>query len=225
MSRTPARKPAAAKRKPATKKKKKKKPPPKPKTRVRTPQAAAAPVETSPAPARPATSPSNGLAVASIVSAFAGMSFVPIVGGFVATILGALAIKQIREDPEHYTGKGLAVAGLWIGLLTSVLPLAGITLFMGDRWTVLPFVAIVGYGAFIASLVLRKTSGRQKLAILGGSVLATAIAIGIAIGLAFLFYFAIQALFVEVGSAIGDAFSEMFDGIGDAFGSCGDAFN
>ncbi len=223
MSRSPARKPAAAKRKPATRKKK---PSPKPNSRAQTSRAVVTPVETSPpAPTKASAPASNGLAVASIVSAFAGLSFVPVVGGFVATILGALAIKRIREDPEHHTGRGMAVAGLWIGLLTSALPLAGITLFMGNRWTVLPFAALVAYGVFVASLMLRNTTGRQKLAILGGSVLATAIAIGIAIGLAFLVYFAIQALFVDVGNSIGDSFSGVFDGIGDAFGSCGDAFD
>ncbi len=223
MSRTPARKPAAGKRKPSTKKKKalpKKAAVARKRTSVEPPQAP--PVELSPTPG---TAPSNGLAVASLITGIAGFSFVPVVGGIVATLLGALALRREREDPERYTGRGIAIAGMIMGTLNGVVPLLVLTLFVSDDWTPIPFVAVASYAVFVFYTAMRGSTRRQKLAVFGGSIVATVLAIALAIGLAYLMVWAITALFTEALSSIEDAFGEAFEGLGDAFGSCGDAFN
>ncbi len=167
---------------------------------------------------------SNGLAMASLVCAIGGFTFVPLIGGIVATFLGAHALKKEREHPDRYSAGGMAVAGVLIGFFTALVPLLLVTLLASDRITPVPFVAVALYSGYVFHTATRgRATAGQKLAIIGGSVVTTAIAIALAIGLAFGFYFLMQAIATEIGRAIGDAVSQMFDGIGDAFDGCGDA--
>jgi uncharacterized membrane protein len=55
----------------------------------------------------------NGLAIASLITAVAGVSFLPF--GVVGLILGLIALRQIRESPQTQDGYGIAVAGVAIG--------------------------------------------------------------------------------------------------------------
>jgi hypothetical protein len=187
------------------------------------------PVVPAPFPVRPTAPPlgprpSNGLAVASLVSAVGGFTFVPLVGGVVATLLGALALKKEREDATRYTAGGMAVAAVVIGFFTALMPLMFVTLFTAKRITPIPFVLVAVYSGYVFHTATRgRATTGQKFAIVGGSIVTTIVAIALAIGLAFGFYFLMQAIATEIGHAIGDAFSQMFDGIGDAFDGCGDA--
>jgi MFS family permease len=177
-------------------------------------------------PTRPARPPqrNNTLAVASLVSSIAGFTFVPVIGGFIGTLLGSLALKKERDDPSRYAAGGMAVAGVVIGFFTAVMPLLFITLFTAKRITPIPFVAVAVFGGYVFHTATRgRATTGQKFAILGGSILTTVLAVAVAIGLAFGFYFLMQLIATEVGRAIGDAFSQMFDGIGKAFDGCGDA--
>lgn len=78
----------------------------------------------SPPPYRPPTNarPSQGLALASMITAIAGIIFgmwcfgpLP---GIAALIMGLLALSQIKKTPEKVGGKPFAVAGVIIGSIT-----------------------------------------------------------------------------------------------------------
>jgi len=112
-----------------------------------------------------------------------------------------------------------------MGTLNGVVPLLVLTLFLSDDWTPIPFLAVASYAVFVFFTAMRGSTGRQRLAVFGGSILATALAIGLAIGIAYLMVWAVTALFTEALSSMADAFGEAFEGLGDAFGSCGDALN
>jgi hypothetical protein len=80
----------------------------------------------------------NGLAIASMVVSIVGavsllctlcVSFLAVAalgGGITGTILGFVARRQIRERGD--AGDGMALAGVIVGLITSVLGLIGIVL-------------------------------------------------------------------------------------------------
>ena len=79
-----------------------------------------------PPPYRPPTNarPSQGLALASMITAIAGIIFgmwcfgpLP---GIAAVIMGLLALSQIKKTPEKVGGKPFAVAGVIIGGITLV---------------------------------------------------------------------------------------------------------
>lgn len=67
----------------------------------------------------------NGLCIASLVTALAPLviNWIPVVQWFgllssiAAIILGAMGIKKVKESNGAETGKGLAVAGIIIGLV------------------------------------------------------------------------------------------------------------
>ena len=79
--------------------------------------AAAPAAEAAPAaaPAAPAKKKVNGLAVAGFVISLVGMFCFGIVCGILSVIFCAIALKQIPA--KNQGGKGLAVAGLIIGIL------------------------------------------------------------------------------------------------------------
>ena len=67
----------------------------------------------------------NGLATASLVFGILPwvMAWIPFVNfsgilwSILAIIFGALALKAIKEKPEELKGKGLAIAGLVLGIV------------------------------------------------------------------------------------------------------------
>ncbi|MEA3142776.1 MAG: hypothetical protein QOG31_100 [Thermoplasmata archaeon] len=68
----------------------------------------------------------SGAAVASLVLGIATVCvwwlpffgvFVSLVAGVLAIILGAVGIKQVNQNPTQVTGKGLAIAGLVLGIV------------------------------------------------------------------------------------------------------------
>jgi hypothetical protein len=80
-----------------------------------------APSTLSPSVDMPQKSKRNGLAIASLVCA--------IIGGYASTlsipavICGHIALHKIKQAPNVYTGKGLAIAGLIIGYAGLILAL------------------------------------------------------------------------------------------------------
>lgn len=62
----------------------------------------------------PVQKQTNPLAIASLVCSLAGLmiTFAPIVGA----ILGYIALQQIKKEPYKYEGKGMATAGMIIGI-------------------------------------------------------------------------------------------------------------
>jgi hypothetical protein len=75
-----------------------------------------------PPPARVNKPPSQGLALASMIVAIAGI----VLGGFcfgplpglVAVVLGLVALSQIKKSPDQVGGKPFAIAGVIIGTIS-----------------------------------------------------------------------------------------------------------
>ena len=71
-------------------------------------------------PAQPVPRPgTNGLAIASLITAFVG--FLCCIGSIVAIVLGTIALDQIKRTRED--GYGLAVAGIVLGVAGLVVAL------------------------------------------------------------------------------------------------------
>jgi hypothetical protein len=63
----------------------------------------------------------SGLAIASMVL---GILWIYWIGSIVALILGYLALREIRQSPHAFQGKGMATAGIilgWVGVATLLL--------------------------------------------------------------------------------------------------------
>jgi hypothetical protein len=58
--------------------------------------------------------PRKGLAIASLILGIIGIPTLGMcfVGGIAGVVLGAVALNKTKVDPTHYTGKGLALAGI-----------------------------------------------------------------------------------------------------------------
>lgn len=74
----------------------------------------------------------NGLAVAALVL---GILWLAGLGALLALIFGLIALSQIRTQPEHYSGKGMAIAGVVLGAVGIVVPaiLIALAAFAGDE--------------------------------------------------------------------------------------------
>ena len=71
-----------------------------------------------PVPYLPKTHQSQGLALASMITAIVGLVMAGCLGpvpGIVAVVLGFVALSQIKKSPEKYGGKPYATAGIIIG--------------------------------------------------------------------------------------------------------------
>ena len=65
--------------------------------------------------------PSQGLAIASMITAIAGVVTAGCFGplpGIVALIMGLIALSQIKREPDKYGGKPFATAGVIIGAIS-----------------------------------------------------------------------------------------------------------
>jgi hypothetical protein len=63
----------------------------------------------------------NGLAVASMVLGIVAVVpcfWVLQIPGLLAIIFSAIALSQFKQNPTKYTGRGMAVAGLVLGLVS-----------------------------------------------------------------------------------------------------------
>ncbi|MFC4124175.1 DUF4190 domain-containing protein [Nocardia rhizosphaerae] len=68
----------------------------------------------------------NGLAIGSLVSSLVGLC--TCIGSIVGIVLGVMALNQIKERGGE--GRGMALAGIWIGAITLVLGLLYIVFVM-----------------------------------------------------------------------------------------------
>ena len=84
-------------------------------------------------PASPAMRPpaplvrTHGLAAASLVCAVVGCGC-PVLPAMLAIMFGVIAATAIQRQPEQYTGRGLALAGIVLGVLLLVLQVLGFVL-------------------------------------------------------------------------------------------------
>ncbi len=76
------------------------------------------------------TSPNQGMAIASlivgIVSITIGWCYIALVSGPVAVALGIAALLQIKNKPDQYSGKPLAI----VGIVTGAVPFVVLLLFI-----------------------------------------------------------------------------------------------
>jgi hypothetical protein len=107
---------------------------------------------TSPAPAGAKTS---GLAIASLVCGIAGLCTAGL-GSIVGLILGLMALKKIGDSGGRVGGRGLAIAGLAVSVVT-----------------VLLWIAAVVVAAFVALLRLGSVEERRPLPPEAPSVIAS----------------------------------------------------
>lgn len=76
-----------------------------------------------PPPYRPPTTPSQGLALASMILGIAGIVLGSCFGplpGIAALIMGLVALSQIKKTPDKVGGKPFATAGVIIGGISTV---------------------------------------------------------------------------------------------------------
>jgi len=73
----------------------------------------------------------NGLAIGSLVLGILSL-LISVWGGFVlgivGIILGAIALKKIKEDPSQ-TGRGMAIAGIVLGVISIVVMVLVVSVF------------------------------------------------------------------------------------------------
>jgi hypothetical protein len=84
------------------------------------------PAYPAPAKATVQAAPTSGLAIASLALAIGGLTILPLLGSIVAIVLGYMARKAIRRQPDELSGDGIAIAGIvlgWIAVAVSVLGL------------------------------------------------------------------------------------------------------
>ncbi|MGH2807440.1 MAG: DUF3105 domain-containing protein [Actinomycetota bacterium] len=68
--------------------------------------------------------PTNGLAITSLISGIAGLTFFPILGSILALVFGYLGKGQIDRSQGAQDGRGMAIAGIvlgWIGVVLTLL--------------------------------------------------------------------------------------------------------
>ena len=62
----------------------------------------------------------NGLAIASLLCGTVGL-FIPFLGSIAAIILGIISLGKIKNQPDKYSGKVMAIIGMTLGALYLVL--------------------------------------------------------------------------------------------------------
>ncbi|MRR31189.1 DUF4190 domain-containing protein [bacterium] len=70
------------------------------------------------------TTRTNTLAIVSLVSSLAGLSVFPWLGSIIGIITGNIARKEIATSAGAEEGEGLAKAGVILGWIGALLPLA-----------------------------------------------------------------------------------------------------
>lgn len=68
----------------------------------------------------------SGLAIASLVCGIAGLVSCIVILGIPAVVCGHMAMNQIARSPVPMVGRGMAIAGLICGYLTSLMTLVAI---------------------------------------------------------------------------------------------------
>ena len=125
------------------------------------------------------------MAVAALVLGVLGVTVVPIGAALVAAPVGAAGLMATRGGRR--SGRGMALAGLLLGLITGVLPTVALLALWEDghrgwAWA----VAVYGVGCLVAGMVALASGGpdgRRLMGVaLGAGVAGTlALAVGIAV--------------------------------------------
>lgn len=71
----------------------------------------------------PAAAPKQGLAIASLVLGILGCCTFFFLFGIGGIVFGAIALKKIKEEPQTYGGHGMALTGLILGIIGTIVGL------------------------------------------------------------------------------------------------------
>jgi hypothetical protein len=71
------------------------------------------------------------LAIVSLVTALIGFAFMPLIMSAIAVITGRIQLNRIKNNPEIYGGRTLALVGFWIGLIRGIFVLLITVLILG----------------------------------------------------------------------------------------------
>ncbi len=63
------------------------------------------------------------MAITALVLGIVGCCLIPVLPSIAAIVVGAIAMKKNKEEPETYGGHGMALAGLILGIVGLVLGL------------------------------------------------------------------------------------------------------
>lgn len=74
----------------------------------------------------------NTLAIVSIISGGLGLICFGILGGIVALVTGIIGLRQINADPEHQSGKGIAIAGIVLGAISTIATVLFLVVFFAS---------------------------------------------------------------------------------------------
>jgi len=88
------------------------------------------------------TTPTSGLAIASLVLGIGGLTLLPLLGSVLAVILGYAARNDIRQRPHEISGDGLAMVGIILGWIA--IGLAALGLLIGGAFTICGLCGFLG---------------------------------------------------------------------------------
>ena len=70
--------------------------------------------------------PNKTLAIVSLVCGLLGLLFIGIIVGAVGVVTGAIALKKIKENPNNYGGRGMAIGGLALSSIAFLINAIGL---------------------------------------------------------------------------------------------------
>lgn len=120
------------------------------------------------------------LATVSLVLSVLGFFALPVVGGLLGSLLGAVALRATSRNPERWSGRNRATVGIVLGLVNGVLMFSIFALVRHDDWGDGPVLAAVIYAATIGALIGSTRSPHGALwggALAAGGVAALAVVV------------------------------------------------
>lgn len=143
----------------------------------------------APRPHRPRSHPAGTVGV--VLSA-CSLVPLPVVGGLVGSILGAVGVRAARRQPQLWSPASGWVA-IGVGLALGTLPILVLTMVRADDWGWVPFGLVVLQAALVFGIAAGARSAVPGAAgVLGGA----GIAIGMVLGLV-AFFVLLAELFWE----------------------------
>ena len=152
-----------------------------------------------------------------------GFTVLPIVAALPAATLGAAALVTMRRHPGERRGRGLALAGVVLGLVGGVVPLTVLLGFMARRQAGAEPMAVstagFGLGVLVATIwgLAGTGPGRGRAAAVSagaaaGGLVGLALACLAAVGLAYLLWYGAEHLIIYIVHAIGDSIRKSLSG-------------
>ncbi|MGA1849184.1 MAG: DUF4190 domain-containing protein [Thermoplasmatota archaeon] len=72
----------------------------------------------------------SGFAIASLICSIVGLFGMGLIMGVLGIVFGFIALGRIDDEPRFYSGKGLAVAGIIIGIISIIGAILAILVIM-----------------------------------------------------------------------------------------------